>query len=103
MSLREGPMRCVTAIATGLALVLSAGPLAAQTQRPPQRVGGPITQVPVPQPAGVAQAKTKAVPRPTSLVAIEQAQKDRINAWTVGLAAGRLEGAPLQFASELAR
>ena len=33
----------------------------------------------------------------------EQAQKDRINAWTVGLAAGRLEGAPLQFAAELAR
>ena len=34
---------------------------------------------------------------------IEQAHKDRINAWTVGLAAGRIEGAPLQFASELAR
>ena len=33
----------------------------------------------------------------------EQAQKDRINAWTVGLAAGRLEGAPILFASELAR
>jgi TRAP-type uncharacterized transport system substrate-binding protein len=29
--------------------------------------------------------------------------KDRINAWTIGLAAGRIEGAPLQFASELAR
>jgi TRAP-type uncharacterized transport system substrate-binding protein len=31
------------------------------------------------------------------------AQKERINAWTLGLAAGRTEGAPLQFASELAR
>jgi len=40
--------------------------------------------------------------RPTP-AAIEQAHKDRINAWTVGLAAGRLEGAPIQFASELAR
>jgi TRAP-type uncharacterized transport system substrate-binding protein len=30
-------------------------------------------------------------------------QKDRLNAWTLGLAAGRVEGAPLQFASELAR
>ena len=40
--------------------------------------------------------------RPTP-AAIEQAHKDRINAWTVGLAAGRLEGAPMQFASELAR
>src|SRR5262249_21974614 len=27
----------------------------------------------------------------------------RINAWTVGLAAGRMEGAPLQLAAELAR
>ena len=36
-------------------------------------------------------------------LASEQAHKDRINAWTVGLAAGRLEGAPLQFAAELAR
>ena len=33
----------------------------------------------------------------------EQAHKERINAWTVGLAAGRIEGAPLQFAAELAR
>ena len=30
-------------------------------------------------------------------------QEARINAWTIGLAAGRTEGAPLQFASELAR
>jgi TRAP-type uncharacterized transport system substrate-binding protein len=98
-------MRCVTGVAAGLVLVLSAGSLAAQTQRPPQRVGAPVTQAPAPQPVDVAQAaKTKAVvARPMNLAAIEQAQKDRINAWTVGLAAGRLEGAPLQFASELAR
>ena len=51
-----------------------------------------------------AQAtKAKAVARPTHPGSTEQAHKDRINAWTVGLAAGRLEGAPLQFASELAR
>ena len=57
------------------------------------------------QPVDVAQAaRTKAArPPATNPAAIEQAQKDRINAWTVGLAAGRLEGAPLQFASELAR
>lgn len=29
--------------------------------------------------------------------------KDRINAWTVGLAGGYIEGAPLRFASEIAR
>ena len=47
------------------------------------------------------QAENDAV-RQTRAVG-EQAHKDRINAWTVGLAAGRLEGAPLQFAAELAR
>jgi TRAP-type uncharacterized transport system substrate-binding protein len=98
-------MRWVTSIVAGLALVVSAGSLAAQTGAPPQRVGAPVTQVPVPRPVDVAQAaRIKAVPRATANpVATEQAQKDRINAWTVGLAAGRLEGAPLQFASELAR
>lgn len=33
----------------------------------------------------------------------EQKRKEAINSWTVGLAAGRTEGAPLQFAAELAR
>jgi TRAP-type uncharacterized transport system substrate-binding protein len=33
----------------------------------------------------------------------EREVKQRINAWTLGLAAGRIEGAPLRFASELAR
>ena len=47
-----------------------------------------------------AQSRTRV--RQTRAVG-EQAHKDRINAWTVGLAAGRLEGAPLQFAAELAR
>jgi TRAP-type uncharacterized transport system substrate-binding protein len=97
-------MRCVTGVAAGLVLILWAGSLAAQSQRPPQRVGAPVTQPPAPQPVDVAQAaKVRAVARPASPAATEQAQKDRINAWTVGLAAGRLEGAPLQFASELAR
>src|SRR5215467_13274278 len=32
-----------------------------------------------------------------------QVLKERINASTIGLAAGRIEGAPLQFAAELAR
>jgi TRAP-type uncharacterized transport system substrate-binding protein len=99
-------MRCTTGIAVGLVLVLSAGSLAAQTQQPPQRVGAPVTKAsPAPKAAvDVAQAaKTRAVARAANPAATEQAQKDRINAWTVGLAAGRLEGAPLQFASELAR
>ena len=74
-------MRCVTGVAAGLALVLSVGSLAAQSQRPPQRVGAPVTQPPAPQPIDVAQAaKIKAVARPTNPAATEQAQKDRINA-----------------------
>src|SRR5688572_9040379 len=49
-------------------------------------------------------AKGKAQPRaPLLRSATEQKRKDTINAWTVGLAAGRTEGAPLQFAAELAR
>src|ERR1044072_6742803 len=31
------------------------------------------------------------------------AQQEKINAWTVGLAAGLIEGAPLRLASEIAR
>jgi hypothetical protein len=34
---------------------------------------------------------------------LEQAHKDRINAWIVGLSAGRLEDGPILFASELTR
>jgi TRAP-type uncharacterized transport system substrate-binding protein len=45
------------------------------------------------------QAKAKQ-PAPAST---EQKRKEAINSWTVGLAAGRTEGAPLQFAAELAR
>jgi TRAP-type uncharacterized transport system substrate-binding protein len=31
------------------------------------------------------------------------AQQEKMNAWTVGLAAGQLEGAPIRFAAEIAR
>src|SRR5712692_4391708 len=36
------------------------------------------------------------------LIAYEQ-QQEKMNAWTVGLAAGLIEGAPLRLASEMAR
>jgi TRAP-type uncharacterized transport system substrate-binding protein len=90
-------------VVAGLALVWCVAPLGAQTGPTPQRVGAPasqnvdIAQVPKPK-----AAVRPAVP-PAGAVLSEQAQKDRINAWTVGLAAGRLEGAPILFASELAR
>jgi TRAP-type uncharacterized transport system substrate-binding protein len=61
-------------------------------------------------PAGSASAQQQlaqaargkqAAPQPQA--SAEQRRKDAINSWTVGLAAGRTEGAPLQFAAELAR
>ena len=36
-------------------------------------------------------------------ITADREARQRINAWTLGLAAGRIEGAPLRFASELAR
>jgi hypothetical protein len=37
------------------------------------------------------------------LTAAEMAVKQKLNAWTVGLAGGLLEGAPIRFATEIAR
>jgi hypothetical protein len=38
-----------------------------------------------------------------SASALESQVRDRVNAWTVGLAGGLLEGAPIHFATEMAR
>jgi hypothetical protein len=38
-----------------------------------------------------------------SAAALESQVRDRVNAWTVGLAGGLLEGAPIHFATEMAR
>jgi TRAP-type uncharacterized transport system substrate-binding protein len=40
---------------------------------------------------------------PSSGIAGEAQIRDRLNAWTVGLAGGLLEGAPIHFATEIAR
>jgi hypothetical protein len=40
---------------------------------------------------------------PSSGIAGEEQIRDRLNAWTVGLAGGLLEGAPIHFATEIAR
>jgi TRAP-type uncharacterized transport system substrate-binding protein len=53
------------------------------------------------QPAHV-DAQTKRIRAPASTSPYE-AQKEKMNAWTVGLAAGQLEGAPIRFATEIAR
>src|SRR3954469_1253982 len=42
-------------------------------------------------------AQTQSAPRSF------EAMRDRVNAWTVGLAAGLIEGAPLRLAAEMGR
>src|ERR1700712_4708077 len=41
--------------------------------------------------------------RPTRNAALSELQKEKMNAWTLGLAGGQLEGAPIRFAAEIAR
>jgi TRAP-type uncharacterized transport system substrate-binding protein len=53
------------------------------------------------QPANV-DAQTKGV-RPPRSASPYTVQKERMNSWTVGLAGGQLEGAPIRFATEIAR
>src|SRR5882724_11227545 len=54
----------------------------------------------VPEQAATAPRQEQApAPRPLNF----GAQQEKINAWTVGLAAGLIEGAPLRLASEMAR
>jgi len=53
------------------------------------------------QPAN-ADAQTQGV-RPTRGASPYAMQKERMNSWTVGLAGGQLEGAPIRFAAEIAR
>src|SRR5262245_3838578 len=82
----------------GLAVTLSGISLPAA----PQAQYNPSSQV-----ASAKVELAQAIPKTRRPLArqpdFDQQQIARINAWTVGLAAGRIEGAPLQFASELAR
>ncbi|MFM9938022.1 MAG: TAXI family TRAP transporter solute-binding subunit [Hyphomicrobiaceae bacterium] len=76
-------------------------PVVAQTTEPPPRAE-PRRQTEAqakPRDKAVAQQRVQ----PTRAATSEAKRKEAINSWTVGLAAGRTEGAPLQFAAELAR
>ena len=53
------------------------------------------------QPANV-DAQTQRV-RPPQRPSAYTTEKDKMNAWTVGLAGGLLEGAPIRLAAEMAR
>ena len=69
-----------------------------------------IAQTPEPAKPERRQLEAQAKPREktpraqvTRTATSEARRKEAINSWTLGLAAGRTEGAPLQFAAELAR
>jgi TRAP-type uncharacterized transport system substrate-binding protein len=79
-----------------LVLSLLALPASAQNAN---RTGGKWTAEP---PASGPPRGSRAV-RPVQPRSAEEEVRDRINAGTVGLAAGLLEGAPLRFATEISR
>lgn len=92
-------MRFICQVVVGVSLVFAAGTLDAyaQTSYRSRRIAAPAAK-----PIELGRfSRSKRYPQTQTLT--DQAQKQRINAWTVGLAAGRIEGAPLLFASELAR
>src|ERR1041384_7247056 len=54
--------------------------------------------------AGHSQAQQQRVPRkPQATVFSQDVLRQRINEWTVGLAGGLLEGAPIRLATEISR
>jgi TRAP-type uncharacterized transport system substrate-binding protein len=52
---------------------------------------------------GNAQSRRTQGSEPPSSIPSETQIKDRLNAWTIGLAAGLLEGAPIRLAADIAR
>jgi len=52
--------------------------------------------------AQTANVDARSSPSPRRLP-VQETQKEKVNAWTVGLAGGLLEGAPLRLAAEMAR
>ena len=52
---------------------------------------------------GNAQSRRTQISQPPSGIPSEAQIKGRLNAWTIGLAAGLLEGAPIRLATDMAR
>src|ERR1700704_5567903 len=52
---------------------------------------------------GSAQSRRTQISQPRSAIPIEAQLKERLNAWTVGLAGGLLEGAPIRLSTDMAR
>jgi len=87
-----------TLVVSLLGTVLLAGPARAQPDnQTPGWSGAPPAEVPT-SPA----RPQRPMVRPQTKVS-ETGAINKINAWTVGLAAGQREGAPLEFATDIAR
>src|ERR1700737_5449958 len=54
-------------------------------------------------PAVVEAQRANLDVRPSRRASAHEAEKEKMNAWTVGLAGGLLEGAPIRLAAEIAR
>src|SRR6476469_9950871 len=52
---------------------------------------------------GLANAQSRRTQQPPSGIPNEAQIKERLNAWTIGLAGGLLEGAPIRLATDIAR
>ena len=75
-------------------------PLDLRPAHAPLRV---VTKSTTPQRLQVAQGGQPSQSVNRQMRVRDDAFKHRVNSWTIGLAAGQLEGAPLRFATELAR
>ena len=62
-----------------------------------------VSNLPGPAGAQTGGASNEQQFTPVARTPAEQQAIEKLNAWTVGLAAGQLEGAPIRFASDLAR
>ncbi len=96
-------MRIVLRILMLSAALGFAGVAAAQSQDALGTAGADRAQSGEIRLAQVAQARAPSPIPAIRETANERTQRDRVNNWSLGLAAGRTEGAPLQFAAELAR
>lgn len=95
-------MRVLIPSVAALAFSLLAVPVTATAQQAGLGMQAAPAGIQVAQAAAEAPRARGAI-RPVRRNNFDQQQKERLNAWTIGLATGRIEGAPLLFASELAR
>jgi TRAP-type uncharacterized transport system substrate-binding protein len=107
---RKGSRKAVGAMrlrwAAIAVLAMSTASLAAPSEAPTSQAGLQAVRREVPRaakPADEAAIRLAAKAGRSQSTNADRASKERLNAWTLGLAAGRIEGAPLRFASELAR